>query len=67
MYRICIVLLLLAIACPAFAYIDPNAGGYISQLLAPILMIAATGLTFFRRRVASAFRWLRGRLSPTRE
>ena len=67
MYRICIFLLLFAIALPAFAYIDPNAGGYVSQLLAPILMIAATGLTFFRRRVISAFRWLRGRFSPTRE
>jgi hypothetical protein len=64
MYRICVVLLLLAIAVPAFAYIDPNAGGYISQLLAPILMIAATGLTFFRRRIVSAFRWLRDRISP---
>jgi hypothetical protein len=67
MYRFCILLLLLAIAVPAFAYIDPNAGGYISQLLAPILMIAATGLTFFRRRVAAAFRWLRGRISPIRD
>ncbi|HKD06960.1 MAG TPA: hypothetical protein VKB79_13740 [Bryobacteraceae bacterium] len=67
MYRVCIVLLLMAIALPAFAYIDPNAGGYISQLLAPILMIAATGLTFFRRRIASAFRWLRERISPVRD
>ena len=64
---ICILLLGLAIAAPAFAYIDPNAGGLLSQLLAPVLMIIATGLTFFRRRVQSAFRWFRNLVSPTRE
>jgi hypothetical protein len=35
----------------AFAYIDPNTGGYIFQLLAPLLALATTAWMFFSDRV----------------
>jgi hypothetical protein len=49
-------------ALPAHAYVDPNATGYLAQLIAPVMMIAATGITFFRRQVGSAFRWVKNRI-----
>jgi hypothetical protein len=43
---------LLFVAVPAYAYIDPNAAGLLSQIITPLLVVAAAGLTFFRRRLA---------------
>jgi hypothetical protein len=39
---------------PAYAYIDPNAAGLISQILTPLLIAAAACLTFLRKRVGAA-------------
>ncbi len=49
-------------ATPAYAYVDPNAGGLISQILTPLLIFAAAGLTFLRKQVAAAFVGLSRRL-----
>jgi len=48
-------LVVLLIALPAHAYIDPNAAGLLSQIITPLLVAAAAGLTFFRRRLADLF------------
>jgi len=34
-----ILLIFAATAAPAFAYIDPNAGGLIAQVLTPLLLV----------------------------
>jgi hypothetical protein len=36
---------------PAQAYVDPNAGGLLFQLVTPIVALAAAGLTFARRQL----------------
>jgi len=50
----------LVISAPANAYIDPNAGGLIFQILTPILAVATAAVTFAGRQiysgVASVFR-----------
>lgn len=56
------VLCLVFVTTPAFAYIDPNATGLVSQILTPLLVAAAAGLTFFRKRVADVFAGLSRRL-----
>jgi hypothetical protein len=38
-------------ASPAFAYFDPNTGGYIFQLLAPLLAMAMSAWMFFAKQV----------------
>jgi hypothetical protein len=45
----------LLVAVPAHAYIDPNAAGLLSQIITPLLVAAAAGFTFFRKQVASLF------------
>lgn len=47
------VVLLMSV--PAYAYIDPNAAGLLSQIITPLLVVAAAGLTFFRRRLGDLF------------
>jgi hypothetical protein len=42
----------------AFAYIDPSAQGLLTQALTPILIILATCVTFLRKQVGTAFRWM---------
>ena len=44
-----------AIASPAYAYIDPNAAGLASQIITPLLVVAAASLTFFRQGIAEVF------------
>jgi hypothetical protein len=45
---------------PAFAYIDPNAGGALLQLLAPLLAAVAGGWLMLRRWIAGHVdRWRR--------
>lgn len=43
-------------ATPAFAYIDPNTGGYIFQLLAPLVAIAVSVWIFFANQVKTIWR-----------
>lgn len=42
----------------AFAYIDPSAQGLLTQALTPILIILAACVTFLRKQVGTAFRWM---------
>ena len=39
----------------AALYIDPNAAGMLSQIITPLLIMAAAALTFLRRQVVAAF------------
>lgn len=43
---------------PVFAYIDPNAGGFLFQLLAPLIAIAMSIWMFFAQQMKSAWRSL---------
>ena len=43
---------------PLYAYVDPNATGLISQIAGPILVVAATGVTFLRKQISTGVRWL---------
>jgi len=36
---------------PAFAYIDPNTGGYVFQFLFPIFAAIAAGYVFFKNQI----------------
>ena len=56
-----LVLILLPMDCSA--YVDPNAGGLLFQLLAPLLAAIAGGFMFLRRWIAQAFRRLRRALT----
>jgi amino acid permease len=49
------VLLFLCIATPAYAYIDPNAAGLISQILTPVIVAVGAGLTFFRKQLGALY------------
>lgn len=51
---LCVVAIVL-VAVPAHAYIDPNAAGLLSQIITPLLVVAAAGVTFFRKQVANLF------------
>jgi hypothetical protein len=53
-----LVLLCVFLATPAYAYIDPNTQGLITQSLTPLFVIASTVLIFFRDKAMSAFHWL---------
>jgi len=46
------------VTAPAFAYIDPNAGGLLYQILAPLLIMLATGYAFLKSRIADIYRRL---------
>jgi hypothetical protein len=56
------VLCLVFVATPAYAYIDPNAAGLLSQIITPLLVAAAAGFTFFRKQVGSLFSRMSRRL-----
>lgn len=55
----------LMFAAPAQAYVDPNAGGMLFQLLAPVMAAAVGGWLFLRRWISDlvrrAWRKLTGR------
>ena len=63
-----IVTLLLAMPGSAWAYIDPNAGGMLFQLLAPLFAAVVGGWLFLRRWISEQLRQLwrriRGREGP---
>ena len=41
-------------------YIDPNAAGLLSQVITPLLIMAAAALTFLRRQIGAAFSAIAG-------
>jgi hypothetical protein len=43
--------LILGIPANAFAYIDPNTGGYVFQVLFPLVSAVLAGFVFFRDKV----------------
>lgn len=51
----------LGLVSPAYAYIDPNAGGMLFQLLAPVFAAVVGAWLFLRRWIADLFRraWMR--------
>ena len=51
---------------PALAYIDPNTGGLIFQVLAPIIAMITSAWLFLRDRIKSAWYGLRRRLFSSR-
>jgi len=57
------VLALWLFPCTAYAYIDPNAGGMLFQLLAPLFAAIVGGWLFLRRWIADAVRRLWHRLT----
>lgn len=57
MSRLGLIAFYLCIASPAFAYVDPNAGGVVFQLATPLLAFLATSMMVLRRKL-SAFRSL---------
>ena len=62
MVFVLILVSVVLVAVPAYAYIDPNAAGLASQIITPLLVAAAAGVTFFRRRLAEIFAGLSQRL-----
>ena len=60
---VCTALALLLPALPAWAYIDPNAGGMLFQLLAPVFAAIVGGWLFLRRWIAAQLRRLWNRLT----
>lgn len=57
------LLVFLGAAAPAHAYIDPNAGGMIFQLLAPLFAMVVGGWLFLRRWISAQCRRLWARLT----
>ena|SRR5436190_14532813 len=55
-------LCLVFITIPAYGYTDPNTIGLISQVLTPLLITAAAGFAFLRKRVSDAVTELSRRL-----
>ncbi|WP_057301053.1 hypothetical protein [Pelomonas sp. Root1217] len=59
-----VALALLLLSCtPAFAYIDPNAGGMLFQLLAPLFAAIVGGWLFLRRWISEVVRQIWSRLT----
>jgi hypothetical protein len=56
------VMCLVFIATPAYAYIDPNAAGLLSQIITPLLIAAAASVTFLRKQIGATFSSLSRRL-----
>lgn len=54
---------LAAFPVPAFAYIDPNAGGLLFQILAPLAALFGAGVVFAREQIVRLFGNVRTRLA----
>jgi hypothetical protein len=52
----------LLLAMPAYAYVDPNATSLLTQVLTPVIIIAAAGMTFLRKQAGSAIGWVADRI-----
>lgn len=57
--KFCLVISLSLFVSPAFAYIDPNTGGYLFQLLAPLLALAISAWMFFSNQVKAIWHSIR--------
>ena len=55
-----VALMFFFIATPAYAYIDPNAQGLISQALTPVFVIGTGVALFFRDKALTAIRRVKG-------
>jgi uncharacterized membrane protein len=53
--KLTVILLAGLVAVPAYAYIDPNSGGLIFQILTPILALAAAAMAFAGRQINRAW------------
>ena len=51
-------LMFVLIATPAFAYVDPNTTGLITQRSTPLFVLGATVMVFFRDKAKMAIQWL---------
>jgi hypothetical protein len=58
-FLVCIVA-----AVPAYAYVDPNAAGLISQIVTPLLIFLAAALTFLRKQIGAIISAVSRRLRP---
>lgn len=56
------LLCVLLLSLPAYGYVDPNAAGAISQILTPLLILGAAGLTFLRKQIGAVLTSLSRRL-----
>ena len=59
-----ILLIFAATAAPAFAYIAPNAGGLIAQVLTPLLLVMGVAWAAFSRKIAGLKEKVLRRLRP---
>ena len=57
-----ILLFNLLLATPAYAYLDPNAGGFFLQVVIPFVFAAAAAITVFWRRVIGTIKSFISRL-----
>ncbi|MEH0165269.1 hypothetical protein ABT392_11100 [Paucibacter sp. JuS9] len=57
-FALSVLLVLLLSMSPAYAYIDPNAGGLLFQLLAPLFAAVLGGWLFLRRWISDLARRL---------
>jgi len=57
--RLALMIVLALFTLPAFAYIDPNTGGFLFQLLAPLFAIALTVWMFFANQAKAIWRSFR--------
>lgn len=64
---ILMALVLMCLAAPAHAYIDPNAGGMLFQLLAPLFAAVVGAWLFLRRWIADLARRVWWRLTGRKE
>jgi hypothetical protein len=62
-----VLLVAVLIATPAVAYLDPNATGLVTQILGPVLVVAAAGLTFLRKQLGALVHRVAGRLSYSKK
>jgi hypothetical protein len=57
--RVFALLILTALfAEPAYAYIDPNTQGIISQSITPLFVLGAAVMMFFREKASNAIHWV---------
>jgi hypothetical protein len=52
---------------PALAYIDPNTGGMIFQILAPILAMVTSAWLFLKDRIKAGWHRLKRAIFPSRQ
>ena len=61
-----LLLVVLLTPLPALAYIDPNTGGMIFQILAPILAMVTSAWLFLKDRIKATFYRLKRMIFPSR-